>query len=232
MKFTILILSLSAIFISSAWTAPTKSGSASASFSVKHAIATPRTYPVALERQEQKSPIEMNDILNVVADDSLLDDMVQGGWSEEQAEVMMGLLDAVDAMTDFPALSEGTNSSVEDNQETFARFNTLRADMSQLLAQAGYQYKTIGARRRVLTRLDTAAPPTAPTEIEKATFHIPNMSHILHGIVSLIRSANEISKLLNNKTLEDYTEALLETAEMVEKVLTFPKGSIFSDSQQ
>ncbi|ORZ05832.1 hypothetical protein BCR42DRAFT_427845 [Absidia repens] len=235
MKFTTLILSLSAAFIPSVWTAPAQSVSASASLSAKRATGTPRTYPISLEKQEQKDPIEMNDILNVVADNSLLSDMVQGGWSEEQAELVMSLLDAVDAMTEFPILSEGTNSSVEDNQEAFARFNALRADMNQLLAQAGYQYKTIGSRRRVLTRLDTSFAPNAAvaaTEIEETGFHIPDISQIVHGIVSLIRSANEFTKLLNNPRLEDYTEAILDTAEMVEKILTFPKGGLFSDGHQ
>jgi hypothetical protein len=177
MKLNILVLSVASLFIQSALTAP----------------ATPDLSPSGLEKDHDNLPI--------------VSDMIQEGWPEEQADAVVSLFDAVDALTDLPPRDE------EDSDE-IRFFDNLRVDVSQLLAQVGYGYKSVGARQRVISRLadETTPPPHARKE---------TMIHVLHELVSLVRSANVFVGLLDNPTLSEYSDMLLNAAQLIERLVTF-----------
>lgn len=137
----------------------------------------------------------------------IITDMIEAGWPKEQADAIVSLFDAVDGLTDLPPRDE------EDSDEALY-FDNLRVDVSQLLAQAGYGYKSVGARQRVISRLAEEATPSPWARREA-------MIRALHELVSLVRSANTFIGLLNNPTLSEYSRMLVNAAEMIERLVIF-----------
>ncbi|KAI8339336.1 hypothetical protein BC941DRAFT_490175 [Chlamydoabsidia padenii] len=146
-------------------------------------------------------------ITDLPSEPTMVSDLVTDGWPQDQADIIVSLFDAVDALADVPERDE------EDSDEV-RYFDNLRVDLSQLLAQAGYAYTSVGARHRVISRL-------ADTPVSGASRR-DTMIHVLHEVVSLVHSANLFIGMLDNPTLSEFGSILLDAAQMVEKLVNFP----------
>lgn len=227
MKISILALTLATVFIQTSWCAPAGASDSdpvavstivppvpSATPAVSVAAPPP---PVRSFTPEEHEEIESE--LQGMEDRAVLEDMVENGWPREEAEMVLGLFDAVDTMT---------NDDLADPEE-YDTVDELRNSMSQLLSRVGYEYDdargNIGGAsgRKVFSRV------MAPASAEAATppaYSRQSMMDVVRGLTNLVRTASKLGPFLGNPALAHYAKILTSAADMIETVVRHTKNFI------
>lgn len=227
MKISILALTVATVFVQTSWCAPTgavDSDPVAVSTivppvpSATPVVAAPAPPPVRKFTPEEQEEIESD--LQGMEDRAVLEDMVQNGWPRQEAEMVLGLFDAVDTMTDDDIA----------NPEEYDAVDEIRNSMSQLLSRVGYEYddatENIGGvsnGRKVFSRV------MAPASAEAAAPHAytrQSMTDVVHGLTNLVRSASKLAPFLGNPALAQYAKMLTTAADMIETVVRSTKNFI------
>ncbi|KAI8342500.1 hypothetical protein BC941DRAFT_466169 [Chlamydoabsidia padenii] len=222
MKFSIVALSVATVFIQSACAAPASISeapvaemtsvppvpSATPSASVS-SVAPPAPTPLSAEEQE-----ELEYDLQGMEDQAVLEDMVQNGWPRHEAEMVLGLFDAVDTMT----------GDLDHPEEEFETVDSLRDGMSQWLSRVGYEYDQVSPNsNKVFSRVMVPASAEAANPMP---YSPQSMLEVVHGLVNLAKSATKLGPFLGNPALAQYGKLITSAADMIESAVRTAKSLI------
>ncbi|CAO3595537.1 unnamed protein product [Absidia cylindrospora] len=150
-------------------------------------------------------PNEMESIYQEMEEDALLADMVENGWPEGQAQMILSLADIVESLTEVP-------EEDEQNEKVVSTFDNVRDNMRELLADAGLEFHS-AADGRTLSRVMTTKKAYSPKTVVT----------VVHGLVNLMRTASKFTAMLGNPTFSQYGMMISSAIQMLENMLG-PKG--------
>jgi hypothetical protein len=213
MKFSLVVFSVATIFAHSVIAAPAPSavpapaGNATVAAPTASAVAQPeQVEPVKLETGQiditKIDPEELETIYQELEEDALLEDMMQSGWPEAQAQMVLSLSDIVDSLTEVP-------EEDEENQELVSSLDNVRNNMRQLLSAAGLEFHSMDANGRALSRMTTTKKAYSPKTVVT----------VVHGLVNLMRTASKFTAMLGNPTFSQYGMMISSAVQMIENLL-------------
>ncbi|ORZ09485.1 hypothetical protein BCR42DRAFT_423511 [Absidia repens] len=164
--------------------------------------------PIKLENGQidisKIDPNEMESIYQEMEEDALLADMVENGWPEAQAQMILSLSDIVESLTEVP-------EEDEKNKKVVTAFDKIRNNMHQLLADAGLEFHSAPAADggRTLSRVMTTQKAYSPKTVVT----------VVHGLVNLMRTASKFTAMLGNPVFSQYGMMISSVMQMLENML-------------